>query len=289
MMNINKLIPLFFISFIFSQFVNIQVSIEYNELDPDYHIKKNLIEDLDDDIKEYFLLNKFCYEYDFIELELKLHLIIESINIAQTSSGTVNSIKSHLLITNNTDQYYFIKGLNFNYNKNKALVFNQYKFDGLEAIFNYYAFLFIGYELDTWGNNLGTTYLNKALEISSEARQNANWKIRKDEIKSIIGNVELRKARYLYFYYYDMLRSSDNDKKSQVFKESTKSIISELYNELFKVYTKLGYDKNTIKFIESLSDKLPEIFHKYNMNEAIEFLILFNPDNEEKYINYLNE
>ena len=66
MMNINKLIPLFFISFIFSQFVNIQVSVEYNELDSDYHLKKYIVEDLESDIKDYFLLNKFCYEYDFI-------------------------------------------------------------------------------------------------------------------------------------------------------------------------------------------------------------------------------
>ena len=287
MMNINKLIPLFFISFIFSQFVNMQVSVEYNELDSDYHLKKYIVEDLDSDIEDYFLLNKFCYEYDFIQLELKLHLIIESISTIKTSSGTINSVKSHILITNNTDQYYFIKGVNFEYNKNKALIFNPYKFDGIEAILNYYAFLFIGYELDTWGNNLGTTYLNKALEISSEANQNANWKLRNNEIKSIIGNAELRRARLLYFSYYDMMRSKDLNINSNEFKESTKATISELYNELFKIYTKRGYDKNTIKFIESISDKLPEIFYNYNMNEAIEFLILFNPDNENKYINYL--
>ena len=286
-MNINKLIPLFFISFIFSQFVNMQVSVEYNELDSDYHLKKNIVEDLDSDIEDYFLLNKFCYEYDFIQLELKLHLIIESISTLKTSSGTINSVKSHILITNNTDQYYFIKGVNFEYNKNKALIFNPYKFDGIEAILNYYAFLFIGYELDTWGNNLGTTYLNKALEISSEANQNANWKLRSNEIKSIIGNAELRRARLLYFSYYDMMRSKDFTINSNEFIESTRATISELYTELFKIYTKMGYDKNTIKFIESISDKLPEIFYSYNMNEAIEFLILFNPDNENKYINYL--
>ena len=87
MMNINKLIPLFFISFIFSQFVDLQVSIEYNELDQDYHIKKYIIEDLDEDIKEYFLFNNFCHEYDFIELNLKIHLIIESINIIISRTG----------------------------------------------------------------------------------------------------------------------------------------------------------------------------------------------------------
>jgi len=286
-MNINKLIPLFFISFIFSQFVNTQVTVEYNELDQDYHIKKYIIEDLDEDIKEYFQLNKFCHEYNFIELNLKIHLIIESINIVQTPSGTINSIKSHLLITNNTDQYYFVKGINFEYNKNSTLIYNPYKYEGIESILDYYAFLFIGYELDTWGINLGATYLNKALEISSEINQNARWKTRKNEIKSIIENVELRKARFLYFSYYDLIRSEGYKINPKKYNEEIKSITLELYNELLSIYTKIGYDKNTLKFISYLSDELPELFYKYDMIDALEFLILFDRDNKNKYTKYI--
>ena len=64
--------------------------------------------------------------------------------------------------------------------------------------------------------------------------------------------------------------------------------MNDLYNELLNVYLKIGYDKNTLKFIDYLADELPQLFHKYNMNEAIEFLILFDRDNENKYSKYLN-
>ena len=64
--------------------------------------------------------------------------------------------------------------------------------------------------------------------------------------------------------------------------------MNDLYNELLNVYLKIGYDKNTLKFIDYLSDELPQLFYKYNMNEAIEFLILFDRDNENKYSKYLN-
>ena len=53
------------------------------------------------------------------------------------------------------------------------------------------------------------------------------------------------------------------------------------------IYNNIGYDKNTIKFLDSLSDILPKLFYKYNMIEAIEFLILFDRDNENKYTKYL--
>ena len=131
-MNAYKLIPLLFISFLFCQFKNVTINIEYNENDSDYNIKRNIIDNFDDQIKEYFLLNDFCQEFDFIELDIKINLIIESINIISNSTGTTNQIISHLLISNNKDLYYFDKGVIFEYSKNKALTYNPYYLKGLE-------------------------------------------------------------------------------------------------------------------------------------------------------------
>ena len=116
-MNTYKLIPLLFISFIFCQFNNVTVDIEYNKNDSNYHIKKNIIDGFDNQIKEYFLLNNFCLEFDFIQVDLKINLIIESINIITNNTGTTNQIISHLLISNNKDLYYFSKGIIFEYSK----------------------------------------------------------------------------------------------------------------------------------------------------------------------------
>ena len=69
------------------------MSIEYNRLTEQ---EKYKIENLETEITNYFLLNNFCPEYDFLQINLKLHLIIESINTLNTSSGTIDEIKSHL-------------------------------------------------------------------------------------------------------------------------------------------------------------------------------------------------
>ena len=98
-MNDHKLIPLFFISFIFCQFSDVQVEINYNQLDKDYHSKKLLIENIDEEIKNYFLFNQFCQEYDFLEMNLQINLIIESIRV-NTNSKNAGVIKCHFLITN---------------------------------------------------------------------------------------------------------------------------------------------------------------------------------------------
>ena len=75
-MNTHKLIPLLFISFIFCQFNNVTVDIEYNENDSNYHIKKNIIDGFNKQIEEYFLLNNFCQEFNFIQASFQSDIII---------------------------------------------------------------------------------------------------------------------------------------------------------------------------------------------------------------------
>ena len=284
-MNVHKLIPLFFISFIFCQFSDVQVEINYNQLDKDYHIKKILIDNIDNEIKNYFLFNQFSQEYDFIELNIKINLIIESIKIDNNSKNT-GRIKCHFLITNG-ELYYFDKSLEFKYNKNKSLIFIPNRFEGLESILNYFAFLYVGYELDTWGYNLGTSYLNKALEISSEAETSSNWKSKEDEIKSILLNSNLREARFLYFSFLDLINSEEYHKDPKQYQDEINNIINEFYNKILNVSIKIGYDKNTIKFLDYYSENIADLFYRMNMKDALNFLIKYDIENEAIYKQYI--
>jgi hypothetical protein len=286
-MNTYKLIPLLFISFLFCQFNNATINIEYNENDSDYNIKRNIIDRFDEQIKEYFLLNNFCPEFDFIEVDIKINLIIESINVISNSTGTTNQIISHLLISNNKDLYYFDKGVIFEYSKNKALIYNPYHLKGLETIFDYYAFLFIGYELDTWGHSLGTKYINKAYQISSELDYSSNWENRQKEIQKILNNTMLRETRFYYYKYLDLTYSEDYNKNPDNYKQQSKEIIEQLYDNLVKIYNQLGNDKNTLKFINSISENIALIFNNLKMNDALKFLIEFDNDNKNIYKTYL--
>ncbi len=284
-MNIHKLIPLFFISFIFCQFSDVHVEVNYNELDKDYHSKKVLIEDIEQKIKNYFLFNPFCQEYDFLEMNLQINLIVESIRI-NTNSKNAGVIKCHFLITNG-ELYYFDKSLEFEYNKNKSLVFIPNRFEGLESILNYFAFLYIGYELDTWGYNLGTSYLNKALEISSESGSNSHWKLKEDEIKSILLNSNLREARFLYFSFLDLVNSEEYQKKPEEYEDEINNIINEFYNKIVNISIKIGYDKNTVKFLSYYAENIADLFYKSDMQDALNFLIKYDIENETIYKQYI--
>ena len=66
-----------------------------------------------------------------------------------------------------------------------------------------------------------------------------------------------------------------------------KETIEQLYSNLVRIYEKLGNDKNTLKFINSISEEIALIFNNLQMNDALEFLIDFDNDNKNIYKKYL--
>ena len=285
-MNLKKFTILLLLSFSFSQFNNIQITLEHNNMLSENELYK--IENLEREINNYFKFNKFCQEYDFIDIKLNIQLIIESISTIRTSRGTMDQIKSHLYISNAEDQHYFSKSIHFEYNKNKTFIFNPYKFEGIESVFNYYAYLFIGYELDKWSTNLGTTYFNKALEVSYEGGKDSKWKNRKDEIKDIIDNVELRKIRALFYSYIGIINSNNYSNETEKYNADIKTIFIDIYNNLYSIYKKYGQDKNTLKFLNYHSSSLAEVYSFFNMEDIILFLASYDNENKDKYLEHLN-
>ena len=64
----NKLILLIFISIIFCQFNNIDITIELNRID---HIDKQIFENFDYNIKNYMQTNNFCPDCEDMEINIK--------------------------------------------------------------------------------------------------------------------------------------------------------------------------------------------------------------------------
>ena len=93
---------------------------------------------------------------------------LENINIKALKSDSTFSLNERIKIkpflVPHRDEFSETVGYEITIN-NKSLIFIPSRFYGLESMFNYFAFLYIGYELDTWGYKLGTSYLNKAFEI----------------------------------------------------------------------------------------------------------------------------
>ena len=99
----------------------------------------------------------------------------------------------------------------------------------------------------------------------------------------ILDNLKLREVIYCLYFIIDSIESnSDSDELLRINSEI-------IYDNFVYIYKKIGYDKNTLKFLDSNNDIIINIFNNY-LDSSIkwaEFLILFDEKNLQKYEVYL--
>ena len=270
-------------SSLYSQFYDINLSYEHNDLSiKDEH--KYILEEFNNRILNYIKFTKYSPEYDFLDIPLNINIIYHSINLIDES--TYDGFTCQILLSNNTDQYFITKNIFIPYYKGRDIYYNPMQFDDIASIFDYFAYVFIANELDTYGKYLGEEYYNNALEISNLGSEKNNaklWKTNKKLIETILENNNLRNAKYYFFNVLDIL---DSDKKDII---DIKNSLSLLLENLQIIYEKYGYEKHTLKFIQAYNLEICDLFKILDMDEGINFLIKFDYKNSPLYEEFLND
>ena len=109
----------------------------------------------------------------------------------------------------------------------------------------------------------------------------SKWDNRMEKIKTIKNNEYLRIARFSFYEIMDIIHNEDYSHKEKV--ELVMMVISN-----FKlIHNKLGYDKNTLKFIDAFHKEITELFTIFEIKDGISFLYSFDDKNAEYYDKYL--
>ena len=67
-----------------------------------------------------------------------------------------------------------------------------------------------------------------------------------------------------------------------------KELALDFLSNLKLVHNKIGYDKNTLKFLNAFHKEITELFFTLNMQEGIIFLYNYDDKNQQYYERYLN-
>ena len=264
------------------QFIDTQVSYEYNKS----QIKDDEIYILDEFtnlVEKYYNISNFSYEHNELDIPIKIHFIFETIYFSGESN--YKKIGCQFIISNSNDQFYYNKNLTLPYYKGKTIYHNESTYDALASLFDYYAYLFIAYELDSYKLFLGNYYYSKALEVCSMGESlgsTSKWDSRMEKIKEIKNNEYLRIVRFTFYDIMDKMYVEEYNNKEK--NELAKTML-----ENFKfIHNKLGYDKNTLKFIDAFHKEITEIFITFEIKDGVKFLYSFDDKNKTYYEKYLS-
>ena len=266
------------LSLSFSQFVDVKVDLDIRQLRGER--ERKLLLSFEDRIQSYFLSTEFAPEATDIEMVLDIHFVIESVSI----KGNEASVSAQVLASNRLDQQYFTNGVEFPYSQGQSIFFTP-SFDNLASLLDYFAFLIIAGELDTWDYLGGDIYYKKAEDISLEGKETAGsrgWENRWKNCRLIMDNHYLRSAKLHFYTALDMFNS-----KEYIPKE-LKTSLTKFDEMLIGIYNEIGTERNTMLFLNAHAEEIGKMLSAMKMIDSLEFLSNFDSENKKVYQSYFN-
>ena len=263
-------------SFIWSQFIEVNAELDLRRLsEGDLQLFTTLAED----IENYLLNTQFSADANDLEVVIDIRLVLESVS----RGGSQTSINAQAIFSNKLDQYFYAKGIQFPYSQGRKMYYTT-AFDPLASFLDYYAFMFIATELDTWKYMGGTTFFNRAIELSDLGKDSdwsVGWDDRWKKSRKIKSNQYLRSMRFNYFTALDALAAEEVDITI------VKNAMSTFHEDLLTLDKKLGSNKETLHFLKAYHESIAELLSALNLKDTLKLLLLYDHDNKKVYESYL--
>ena len=278
-MNLTKkyiLILFVIIGFSNAQFAETEVTLDLRNVSKNYYF---LLENLKEEIGSYFTGTIFSEEDVDLDIELKIHIVVESIN----RINNIETINAQFFTSNNIDLNQYSKSCTFPYYKGQSISFSS-EFDPLSSLLDYFAYMFIANEIDKYYPLGGTTFFNLAEKLSIKAKDSNysnGWDDRWKKCKKIIENNHLRNLRFHFYELQYLLELPDSSL------EQKKNLALELENDIYYLKEFFPNDRNAFLFLDIFSNQMGKILGELKMYESLIMLSSYDTDNKLIYNSYL--
>ena len=272
----STVIFLFIGPFAWSQFVEVNAELDMRRLSEG---DRQLFDTMAEDIENYYISTQFSADVNDLEMVIDIRLVLESVS----RGGSQTTINAQAIFSNKLDQYFYAKGVQFPYTKGRQIYFTP-AFDPLASFLDYYAFMFIATESDTWGYMGGTTFYTRAIELADLGKDSDwsnGWDDRWRKSRKLKSNQYLRSMRFNYFSALDALSAEEVDMKT------VKASMNTFYEDLITLDKKLGSNKETLHFLNAYHENIAELMAMLQFRDALELLMFYDHDHKKVYESYL--
>jgi hypothetical protein len=175
----------------------------------------------------------------------------------------------------------------FSYNRGESLVHNLNRYDPIASVLDFYAFLILGMDFDTFGERAGTAYLEQSRTISDRARSDpssSGWESfgtdrnRSDFIDALMNSQHRELRSIMFQYHYEVLDHFVDDP------ESARQKAMSLLQELSAFADRVGRTYVLDHFFGTKFEELAALFQNSSMQEeARRILTQIDPSRASTY------
>lgn len=275
---------------VLSQELRCRVTVQYSDIpDADKDLFNNLSKTIEEFMNTRVWTESKFEEHEKIEMRLSLRITKQYSN--KNFAGTLQ-IQSSRPVYNSTYTTtifnHFDDKFNFQYEENQSIELSETSYiSNLSSVLSFYAFLVLGLDFDTYSNQGGTLYFQKAQNIASAANASneTGWLSNEKEnrywlIENILNSTYAGYRSALYLYHRQGL-----DNMSDKADEGRKQVL-EAIAELEKVYRVRPSALLLNVFFMSKKDEILQIFSEGTPEEKQRINTLakkLNPANAAEY------
>ena len=263
------------VTFSTAQVMIVTASVEYGHLPDD---ERGALGNLAEKIEQYF--NGYEWVDDEYETDVvcNIKVIIETVQ-----KKTFEKIyRTQFLVSSQSGENFYDKVWEFPYEDSFPLNHSKGLFDPLTHFLDFYAYMILAGELDTYGLLLGTPLYDKALDIASQGVLSdyaRGWGQRNEELQKIT-HIRTRPLREAKPDFFEAIYLYDEGNYIEAYKYAQKVL-----SAINKVYSSQPNNRYLRIFFEAHYTKLAKLFS--GKFKELEALIEFDSKHRETYRKYL--
>jgi hypothetical protein len=219
---------------VLGQMLTTNVTVQYDHLSSD---EQKDLEGLGNKVEQYF--NNYQWVEDEFEYDVNCNvkIIIETVQ----KKTHEKMYKAQFLISSTSGENFYDKSWEFPYEPASALNHTKGIFDPLTHLLDFYAYMVLAGELDTYGLLLGTPYYDKAQDIANQgvlSQYPRGWNQREMELQKItnVRTRPLREVKPDFFdalYYYEEGNYQESQKFANIVLKGIKKVYSQQPNNRY--------------------------------------------------------
>jgi hypothetical protein len=257
-----------------AQRLNCEIKVDIPRLEPN---DKDNLSEFQRKLTDYMNNTRWSDNNQDIIINCNVNIIVET----ATDRGSERVYLAQFLIGSPSGENFYDQSWEFTYYPAQAFQSFRTAFDPLLDLVDFYAFLVIAGELDTYDLFAGSPFYDRCQEISNRGQLSnygSGWKSRLDQVILITDgeHVPLREAKY---YYYLGLYFVEREPNPEYVREISKGVV----DRLSKVSNKRPNSRALKRFFDAHYQEFCKLFQFDKDRSNINNLMEINSQHRDKY------
>ncbi len=205
---------------VYSQTLQAKVSLRADRLLPE---DRQILSEIPRALESYINTYQWGDEDPEITIHCEFNLIVETVDIRNSEK----IYRAQLIVSSQSGENFRDRGVLFPYVAGQLFDHSRAIYNSLLSIIDYYVYMVLGGELDTYILMGGSNYYDLARNTAAEgaiSNYSVGWRLRQEELETITdGNHQpLREAK---FYYYEGLFYAEEQKDSNKSRKHASKVV----------------------------------------------------------------